>query len=529
MITTKYDNVNGVKKRVFYVRGDEEYAKSTDIKLSMTTPVADGINGFKTSFTINLYRTRGNSTVTLYDNEEVIHMFDTTSSTSTLTLTDQHFSYGNNHDFRAVYHGNVSCHESKSKLVSVSMNPPAELTPSIVWTSSGQINNGDPVPIDFTVTLDDTPLSDCEVSIYIDDDLYDDAVTTDENGQISDEITGIEDGSHKLTAIIGSTEQFNGVTSDKTVYVGYDVAITEYPSNFIVGTNNTIKVSVKTFGGVAVNNGTAYIGSNSASVSNGVATFTLSSLASDTIYANYYDSLSESVTINETTITNITATAPYPYVAEGYTTSVYFTVSGTGNLKDVPVSISVNNVDKGAIYTDNNGKAYYNLQGTSSGAVNVKGTVASQNSTVSIEDVFIYYNGQSDLNLSKSNLFGGVNLITSYNGLSISGVPSPNLKGVSFNIGDVDGVAYSMEFDVTNSDLSEWGIGFVNNPLNILSHEDNLIGKSIKFIKQADNTGHIYINNVEKYQVTNSSSTYHPIFCFVGRSITIQNLKIKRL
>ena len=51
-LTTKYEEINGVKKKVFMFRGDEAYAKTVDLKITNSTKIQE-INENKEDFINN--------------------------------------------------------------------------------------------------------------------------------------------------------------------------------------------------------------------------------------------------------------------------------------------------------------------------------------------------------------------------------------------------------------------------------------------------------------------------------------------
>ena len=524
MISTRYDDVNGERKKVFIVRGDEEYAKSTDIKLTASTPVADGIQGLKTSFSIQPYRVRGNSSITLFDNDEVVHMWDVTSSTTyPLTLSNQHFAYKVDHNFYAVYHGNGSCHESTSKTIPMEMDIPSTLIPTLNWTIPTQVDGSASVTSSITLTYGNVALVGLVVHFYVDGE-YAGFDTSNSSGVVSKTFTSLDDGKHTITVEVEEGSSTAPTTETKTVKVGYKVNVIEYPNPFVTGIDNIFKVKVLDYDDAPMTSGSVSINSDTGTPnSDGIATITSTTLSAETVSASYKGTATSPITINGSVVSDLAITTSYPVTSTGYSLRVTVKPSGTGSMANIPVNVwteSDGTDINTTVTTNSNGNALLTYNGDSRGDVTVNASVGSANATTTFEDVIMYSSNSREYNfecyrynLQVSKVVGGKYECSA---MSNFGFLRFDTLGTS---------AYVLEFDVINATSPKINVGFDGNQKIIY----NIIGTHIKMVKNGTDAT-IYQDSTNLGDVSQSTSDSRP-YVYIptqNNSITITNIKLKR-
>ena len=199
-VTTRYDNVNGERRKVFIIRGDEAYAKTVDVVLSYTrgTHTNDTIAGFPVTLNAKLYRNIGDSTLIFYDGEEPIDTIATHDWQSQYTLPVR-LSWGDTHKITAQYKSNTQSLGKKSKSITLHETIPSSYVPTITFTSSNQINQS----TSYTVTgrvqfMGENVIDGTEIVISLDGEVINTVETT--NGTFSCPLGTIGKGTHTVTA-----------------------------------------------------------------------------------------------------------------------------------------------------------------------------------------------------------------------------------------------------------------------------------------------------------------------------------------
>lgn len=408
-ISTVYDK--DLKQKVFMVRGDESYARTTDISLTLGTITTGDIKGLKiATITINLYRTRGASSIVLYDGDEILHMQNINQGTSTVTLSNIYLSYGLDHNLWVEYKGNSSCLSSKSKITTVNKPIPSNLTAVITRNeSTSQLTTGANIPINCTVTVNGSNVSNGTiVSIYIDGELNTTATTT--SGVASTSISDISDGKHTVRLDVASSSGMLGNSLSYDVMIGYKVSIIQYPSPFVTGINNTFKTKVLNYNNSPVSSATVTMNSSSQSTnSSGIATHTISSYSGTTITATCNGNTSPSVTLDKFSPSSIDIT--YDYGTLMATATVYG--MGTSSNWIVPLTFSIGGTSN-TYYTSSGGTASKKI--TATGTLTV--SCGSVSKTFSISDVICSWSYGTNTRFTYTAT-GSVTEYPSYIGLGI--------------------------------------------------------------------------------------------------------------
>ena len=315
-ISTQYDNtiVNDKEVgKVFMIRGDEGYARTTDVVFGIITDdsSADSVQGYKVAFYYDVLRDVGSSTVILYDNDVVIKEFDWSSdngmqyigTTNDHTVIDPntclYLPYDEEHKLWMKYNGNTHSLYSKSKQSSVYCDLPLEFYTNIAFSDVELL--GDDMSFNLTLTIHGQVTSATYgkgIEIYLDDEYIETVSTPDDSNVVECELSGIEDGHHMITAIVVGDEEIYTATNNYEFDSGYDISIVSYPQPFINNLGGDIVVRAL-YNGEPFEDATVdFISGSATTDEDGYATISLTTIGgSGEYYATCYDKQSEPVTI----------------------------------------------------------------------------------------------------------------------------------------------------------------------------------------------------------------------------------------
>lgn len=295
-ISTQYDNtiVNDKEVgKVFKIRGDEGYARTTDVVFGIITndSSADSVQGYKVAFCYDVLRDVGSSTVILYDNDVVIKEFDWSSDNGMqyIGTTNDHteidpntclyLPYDEEHKLWMKYNGNTHSLYSKSKQSSVYCDLPLEFYTNIAFSDVELL--GDDMSFNLTLTIHGQVTSATYgkgIELYLDDEYITTVYTPDDSNVVECELNGIEDGHHMITAIVVGDEEIYTATNTYEFDSGYDISIVSYPQPFINNLGGDIVVRVL-YNGEPLEDATVDF-SNSSAITDedGYATISLTSI-----------------------------------------------------------------------------------------------------------------------------------------------------------------------------------------------------------------------------------------------------------
>ena len=446
-LSTIYDK--DLKKKVFVVRGDESYAKSTECEVVVGNITTDDIKGLKIStLTINLYRTVGNGQLTLYDDDIPLESWNISSSVHSKTLTNYYLGYNANHNLWAEYtpldHQCLGC---KSKKVTVFEEIPSSLLINYTKNSaSSQVNSGADISFNYTVKKGTTNVANnTPVLVYVDDD-YVKTVNTS-SGKVASTISDISDGRHTIKLEVNTSDTFYGNSIEYDVLVGYQVEIVSYPQIFINTTSNEVVAKIIDYNGEPVNEGVANVykknsssSLGSATVSDGSSIIPVRSIPSTGEYCVAYGgSVSECKIFTLYSPSGLTITADS--LLTGIGKSIKITATLSDPIDDVPIITQIANqkhidYSKGGVsITSYTGKGLGNLTTTVS--------VADINESVQITDSYMYWKSNSNhTNNTDSLMDSGEGSIVEYSNYIC-------LRDIAKTTGSTSGISYgSITFEV---------------------------------------------------------------------------------
>lgn len=487
-VTTKYDKVNDVRRKVFIIRGDESYAKTVDVVLTCTNPTHpntnDRISGFLATLSAKLYRNLGDSVLVFYDGEEPIATVDTHEYQSQYNLPVR-LSWGDDHKLSVRYKANAQTMGKTSKSVTLHENIPSDYVPTITFTSNAQINEG----TSYTATgrvqfIGENVLDGTEVVVSLDGEIVDTVETT--NGLFSCPLGNISRGTHTVTAETLQSDTMNAKAQSLTLQSGYDVTILKYPSTLITTVPSEFKIAVKTLEGNPVSNATVnFNGTNYITDSQGIVTFNLSSITTGNFRALCRGSYSDYVHIESVTLPDIYVTSDERILAQNETLPIDINVPNGNGMK---VKVHENNSVVTELTLDKNGSATYNYNGANKGEVEIKFTTLNLTKTINILDTVAYYsqdNGRR--NLKVLNL--GVTNFTSSSTKNLKlDFNSPSNSHVAFEpiVGEVDGNVIEMTIPSIHQDsLHRFTIKYGGRTMAICDNND-WYGMAIKLVYDGD-------------------------------------------
>lgn len=313
-ISTEYDKE--LNQKVYMVRGDEAYARTTDAILTLSTfsNSDDSIDGYRVGYTINVLRDVGASSVTLYDGEDVLAVYDYDDSIEGITVGDSTsggliLTYGIDHDLYVRYDGNSQCLASKSKVQRVNYPLPAKFNTEIAMTNTNaSINEGANYTSTVSVTINGSGslarLHNLDILIYV-DDVYNQTITTGANTNTASLTINnqyLTKGLHTIKAEVVETSNIHQAVQSTQVSVGHQITFTEYPQNIYQNITATFKAKViDYFNNNATGTAYLYTGStqlSSGTLSNGVVTLTYSNPNQSSFKVKYGNSYSNSISLN---------------------------------------------------------------------------------------------------------------------------------------------------------------------------------------------------------------------------------------
>lgn len=497
-LSTTYDKT--INRKIFVVRGDEAYARTTETELVIGTVSTGDLQGLKiASLRVNLYRTVGSALVTIYDGDTIIHSQTITSSTTYITLSNVYLSYGVTHELYAVYTPlQHHCLGSKSKRQTVYKDIPSSLRINFTKNSADtQVNGGASFSFNFTVKKGTSSISNStDVLVYVDDEYV--KTVNPSSNVVSSSVSDIDDGKHTVRLEVATSDSFYGNSYEYTVLVGYQLEILEYPSQFINGTTNNVKVKVSDYNGELKTSGTAYIyrknvGTSVASATvadTGIATINVTTLpATDEYYSSYGGSKTDNVIFTQYNPNGLTITANPLLIGYGDTSKISIYLNE--NTDGVPISISAKGSTTQVI--SETGKATYTYEGTGYGDSTITATVGSTTDSISIVDALAYWtnnNTHSDLDDIVDVTEGDIIEYSNY----LAFVDKAKATGATSSISN--GFVYFEPPAYTNSSKI-LRFKLAKNPLNVTSLEFGLKNHKIQWYETDEVSGASYLVQVD--------------------------------
>lgn len=419
-LSSQYDKEVG---KVFVMRGDEAYARTTDSRVKVMASDRTDFNNYRVGLLCNVYRDRGESKITLYNGDIVVNQFDWSDNTEQMYIgmnnthtaidpdTCLELAWGVPHEVYIRYKGNNQCLPSKSKVLNIFEPLPDEYATNIVIDTDIVNNN-----VDITVTIDINGVAtvgthDTDIEIYLDGEIADSehpTINTGDSNVATTTFTNLENGIHTISAIVVGSDKIHTATAYEEVVIGNHVEITEYPSPFIIGIPNTILVSVKRYDDTPISGGSvSFNGETYTTDEDGIATVILTNINDGEYYAEYNGV--ESNTINIVTYEpsiNVTVGNGIVSIDKNDTISVALSKPISG----IPVTLtkryrsSSTPISQVTLHTDSDGIATRTISGSGEGTLTYDAQAYySPVTSVDVDDV-IYHHNQSGQRWGENNL-----------------------------------------------------------------------------------------------------------------------------
>lgn len=409
-ISTVWDKIEDNQVKVFMVRGDESYARTTDIMFSLKPNTSDAVNGFVATAILDVLRDTDSSSITIYDGEDALSVVDWDYSNSNLEVALPRLSWDIEHKLWAKYNGNTKCLKSKSEVISVIKSNPnltdtsiTNRTTTIDYTSSDSIT----ISARLNKASGSASLQGREITFYVDGVNKGTANTSNTSGDVSKNIGTLSNGLHEVAVVFDGDNPLGASEMKFDISVGYILEIIEYPKTFINHINNTAKVKISNYMGEPVSSKSISLAGKSAtSDANGIATFTnITSITNNTsYYASYSGYTSENIVMKSATLTGIEITGDDSITVNGVIEPLTITVSGSGTLSDIPIVLTGGM--SGTYTTNRSGIVNVDYMGNSSGNVTINATLpdTSLDPTVRADSIVV----QDLLYYAKARKFSNV-------------------------------------------------------------------------------------------------------------------------
>lgn len=549
-ISTIYDNVKGKNQKVFMVRGDEGYAKTTKTVIEYNGGIRRHIASYDIQVVVDVLRDTDDSSITFFDGEESMQVTNWTSSSQSQTIWLNGLTYDIQHEITAVYNGNSSCLKSRSNVVSV--NEENTLAYETALTSSSEdavFESNQDVILNFNladISGHSSSVQGMTISVYVDDTLIESSATTDASGDVSINCGRLTVGKKDIYA------SFDGYVNTSPEYVlsasevrfgisvGKIVTLESYPQMFVNGQDNQVVVSVKDYWKNPIENASVtFADATGLTDDDGMVTLTPTSMMNGQLYyATCGVYTSNTIVANVITINNISIQPANNVTGPTYDDTIYIKLEGS-NVKQPNIPITVSGGINGTYYTNNAGAITPTYTGMGVGDVTISASCLNLSSSVTIEDVMQYWFTRSTFTVQSyiqpkfTKQDGGWLLQGDY--------------GYTYLV--LDGVApsYTIEFTVVADNTTKFSFGEMSFRLNFddpakhgatmlsLSHTKYAKGTKIKIYKVNRTTVRYYVNGKLVKEVVDADAVVEPSQVFLRFSnnseaiFKFNHLKMKKI
>ena len=457
-LITTYDNT--LKEKVFVLKGEEAYAKSTDTVLTELPREEDWnrhLDYMLIGFEVDVHRNVGESSIVLYDNEDVIDVIPFDLGSTSVRWEKYYdedlgewvdnrmkLAYDIEHNIYAKYMGNKQCLKSQSKTYQFSEEMPDAYLSSLEFVDVGSYYDADST-VDISVQLVADDYYDGEtINLYDGSSLVGTATTDNDGVAVFEDVTILQ-GLHNFVARFGGTEFLVSSETSKSVSGGYTISIIEKPSYVINNQPSTVTVLAKDYLNepkssvdvtIQAYDGTEWdvISQTIYTNSLGVATINPVYLTSRPFRAinTQFNYLSDEQTVTSYENVEVSLSIEDNVTAKGYSIPI------TGLVSNISVPIDVDLTHIGTVTTDENGNFVASYKGTGDGSKTITASVYGASDSKTIGDYIQYWKVPSKL-LNVEFDTGSSSTLTTYtNGFGLSrtssGWASINFKGTGYDI-----------------------------------------------------------------------------------------------
>lgn len=401
-LSTTYDKVkdedgNEKSMKVFVLRGDEAYAKTTTSLVSYSGYNDDVIDNYTIDVNLEVLRGVGASHIYLYLDDVVVSSYNTNTNTSQFTHNDLALSYGVEHRLYARYEGNGQCMSSRSKTEIVEYDIPSKFATDMTITGDTQYEVGDDV--DLTVALEIGGSStasgtrNCDINVRVDGNLIEPPLNTGNTNTANLHLENLTEGMHTLDFDVARASTINPASVSVSVAVGYNVEIIEYPTVFFNEGTDSIKVKVTDYwNNPIVGETVTFMSFDSGTTdSDGIATVQNDGawITTGDYSAECLGSLSEPIHVDVVNVNNILIDYDDGITNYGGVEPITVTVANN-QLANIPVTMSGGIT--GTYYTNEYGKVTVNYNGRGAGQVGITASVFNNTKSLTVTDLLYWLN-----------------------------------------------------------------------------------------------------------------------------------------
>lgn len=270
-LTTTYDS--SIKKKVFVLKGDEGYARTTDMILNLIEygNSYDNIETMRVGLAMNVLRDIGESTIVIYNGDKVLRTIPWSDTPSQMTFDEDltwdetnqlliwgdatdtskgvGFPYETDHNIYARYMGSKQCMMSVSDTININKPVPPKYKstihnthPTRVYDVTGAFS----LQIQFDCTTAVSVQRNLEFDLYVDGLLYGTYTQTlPANRKLSlfyFELNGtgkpqLDKGLHHIRVYFKGDEYTSSSETEYDISLGYKLEVTSYDSPFVYAQN----------------------------------------------------------------------------------------------------------------------------------------------------------------------------------------------------------------------------------------------------------------------------------------------------
>lgn len=579
-ITTTYDKT--LKGKVFVLKGEEGYARTTDVLADVISDFDDCNTHIKYSrigLEIEVLRNFGKGFVNIYNDDRLLMTvpYDSENMDKVINQSEWYskgvrwtdnkliigtndntdsglfLDYNTDHHLKVRFMGNQYCLASVSEVLDVYVDEPDAYQSTLTVSSRANWDRGDNVSVSVRLDVD---VADSAKTIKV----YDNDSEIDQFNILANQYltwrNKLSDGLHNLRFVFMGDDEATYSEASVTVSVGYIVSLTSVPSYFIrwMDKGNSIGVNVVDYYGNPAT-GTVSVASREETLDKfGNATIDFGrdpSKSIDSIVivgsyihdgAKYYsDDFDDNgyVEMSIVDITGLNLTTDKTMISTGYNANVVAQI--TPPLPNVPVIIndSYSNEYK-EYYTDENGRVNFLVTGYASGDRNITAECGQTYQGVNIEDVYQYASSTTNINSNIRQRTSSKYFTKVSNGFKLYTEQAGQFVGCFVEQSELEkDINWEIEFLVrskTNGAYVGVGYGKSNAPLTYykVRSTKNMSNTNIR-VTYINHTMTMYVNETLEHTITDSSQNPYGYPTIVtgnsGASATMifDNVKVKRL
>lgn len=530
-LSTTYDS--SLKQKIFVLKGEESYARSTDIILNLVefSNSYNNIQYMRVGLELDVLRDIGTSSITLYNGEDVLAVYDWDDESTKLILGTEedvtsgfNFPYQTDIDLWARYNGTKFCMKSESEHIRFNKDIPDKYSTTLTDRLSGHtLENGIialPVRLECKDSIDfSRPYS---LQLYIDDEPYQTVTGTlsanrtvyNLNNQF--DLNNVNNGLHTFKLVYLGDDYTSESEVSFDISMGYNVSITcdkpLIPAQQWVGDPwNRATVTATDYFNTPVNNGDIILTVHDTSTithsitgttgSDGKCVFNLNDDFTVREMISYNDKLFLDASLETTHDTYSTGTINIPTFVSGTirmdtTKSVVTRGQETTIMANVlPITQGLPvywGTNYGTSYTNSKGLSTINYTGTGAGNVTFTANVGEVNNTITIIDALYYWKSRNNLtparyaNCTVDHYSNSVKIF-------VNQVSRPTM--IYFDVDKL--TSFELSFDIVYS--TDWKVEFKVGLANIGSPIGLNSGDKLKLVYNGS-TLMYYINGVLKKQ-----------------------------